>query len=95
MKMGKTDFRNIISHELTHFKRKDMFYKWLVQVTICVHWFNPFVWLLGKEVNRRCELSCDEKVVGALSAQARKDYGDTLLSFLKREEEGGMGGRLE
>ncbi len=85
-KMTDKELNCVFTHELVHFKYRDMFYKWLVQVTICVHWFNPFVWLLGKEVNRRCELSCDEKVVGALSAQARKDYGDTLLSFLKREE---------
>ena len=80
-KMTDKELNCVFTHELVHFKYRDMFYKWLVQVTICVHWFNPFVWLLGKEVNRRCELSCDEKVVGALSAQARKDYGDTLLSF--------------
>lgn len=74
----------IFAHELVHLKYCDLFYKWLVQITICIHWFNPFVWLLGKEVNKRCELACDEKVIGALDNTARKDYGDTLLSFLER-----------
>lgn len=26
-----------ILHELMHFKRRDVFYKWLVQLTVCVH----------------------------------------------------------
>lgn len=85
-KMTNGELACIFAHELVHFKYFDMFYKWLVQITICVHWFNPFVWLLGKEVNKHCELSCDEKVIGALNEQERKNYGDTLLSFLKRGE---------
>lgn len=85
-KMTDGELACIFAHELVHFKYFDMFYKWLVQITICIHWFNPFVWLLGKEVNKRCELSCDEKVIGALDEQERKNYGDTLLSFLKRGE---------
>lgn len=85
-KMTDGELACIFAHELVHFKYFDMFYKWLVQITICVHWFNPFAWLLGKEVNKRCELSCDEKVIGALDEQERKNYGDTLLSFLKRGE---------
>jgi beta-lactamase regulating signal transducer with metallopeptidase domain len=30
-----------IQHELTHFRRGDIWLKWLVQLTVCVHWFNP------------------------------------------------------
>ena len=60
-----------------------MFYKWLIQIVVCAHWFNPFVYLLEKEVNKSCELSCDEKVIAVLDDKARREYGDTLISFLK------------
>ena len=73
----------IFVHELTHYKQRDMFYKWLIQIVVCVHWFNPFVYLLEKEVNKSCELSCDEKVISVLDDTARREYGDTLISFLK------------
>ena len=73
----------IFVHELTHYKQKDMFYKWLIQIVVCAHWFNPFVYLLEKEVNKSCELSCDEKVISVLDDTARREYGDTLISFLK------------
>ena len=73
----------IFVHELVHYKQRDMFYKWLIQIVVCVHWFNPFVYLLEKEVNKSCELSCDEKVIAVLDDKARRDYGDTLISFLK------------
>ena len=73
----------IFVHELTHYKQRDMFYKWLIQIVVCVHWFNPFVYLLEKEVNKSCELSCDEKVISILNEKAKREYGDTLISFLK------------
>ena len=73
----------IFVHELIHYKQRDMFYKWLIQIVVCVHWFNPFVYLLEKEVNKSCELSCDEKVISVLDDKARREYGDTLISFLK------------
>ena len=39
----------IFVHELTHYKQRDMFYKWLIQVVVCAHWFNPFVYLLERK----------------------------------------------
>ena len=73
----------IFVHEMIHYKQRDMFYKWLIQIVVCVHWFNPFVYLLEKEVNKSCELSCDEKVISVLDDTARREYGDILISFLK------------
>ncbi len=75
----------IFMHELTHYRQGDMFYKWLIQIVVCAHWFNPFVYLLEKEVNKSCELSCDEKVISVLDDQEKREYGDTLISFLKSD----------
>lgn len=77
--LSEVDFTNTVWHELIHYKRKDLFYKWLVQLVICLHWFNPLVWLMGWEINRACEFSCDAAVLAVLSEQERCTYGDTLL----------------
>ncbi len=74
-----TELSLIFTHEMIHYKRLDLFYKWLVQIVVCIHWFNPLVYLLEKEVNRACELSCDEAVIRLLGRKERKAYGDTLL----------------
>lgn len=73
----------IFMHELIHYRQKDLFYKWLIQIVVCVHWFNPFVYLLAKEINKSCELSCDEKAISMLDKKSRREYGDTLIRFLK------------
>ena len=80
--LSPVDFDYTIVHELVHFKRWDMFYKWLVQFTVCVHWFNPFVYLMSRETGRACELSCDEAVIRELDTQGQRAYGDTLLNAI-------------
>ncbi len=76
------DFRYIILHELTHYKRRDMFYKWLVQSTVCLHWFNPLVHLMSREITKACEFSCDEAVLAKMGSSNAQDYGKTLLDAM-------------
>ena len=76
------DFQHIILHELTHYKRRDMFYKWLIQVTVCLHWFNPLVHLMGREITKACEFSCDEVVLTKMGYDNAQDYGKTLLNAM-------------
>lgn len=82
IELSDSEFRYIVLHELTHYRRWDMFYKWLVQFTICLHWFNPFLYLMGREVSRACELSCDEAVIRKLNTKEQQSYGDTLLNAM-------------
>ena len=44
--LSERDFYYTVLHELTHYRRRDMLYKWLVQLALCLHWFNPFVYLM-------------------------------------------------
>lgn len=75
----------IFTHELIHYKRRDMFYKWFIQLVLCIHWFNPFVYRLGKETGCACELACDEAVTASLDDTEKRAYGNTLLAFLRAD----------
>lgn len=72
----------ILSHELTHVKRGDLFVKFIILIAKTVHWFNPVVYLMGRQLNIMCELSCDENVVKKMNAEGRKYYGNTILYIL-------------
>ncbi len=80
--ISEKNFQYIVLHELTHYKRRDMIYKWLVQITVCLHWFNPFVSLMSREVTRACEFSCDEAVLAKMGCSHAQDYGKTLLDAM-------------
>ena len=72
---------DILRHELTHLRRRDLLYKWCAAVVTSLHWFNPLMPVFRREMARRCELSCDEAAAGGLSPEARRRYGETLLSL--------------
>lgn len=74
----------VIHHELIHIKRKDLWYKWLYQILLCVHWFNPVLYLVGRKLNTDCELSCDEAVLAGLTKEGRKAYGNILINTAER-----------
>lgn len=76
------DFRYIVTHELMHYKRRDILYKWLVQFVVCLHWFNPLVYVMSREISKACELSCDEAVLAKLGYEHAADYGKTLLDAM-------------
>ena len=77
--MDAADLSYALRHELTHWKRRDLWLKWATVLTACIHWFNPMVWYLVYAINRDCELSCDELVVKGLSLKERNGYGELLL----------------
>ena len=81
--VSETDFRCTALHELTHYRRRDLLYKWLVQLTVCLHWWNPLVWVMAREIDRACELACDEAVLRRLKPEERLSYGDALLRALE------------
>lgn len=72
----------IFRHELTHYRRLDFLYKWLTEITVCLHWFNPFVYWVRKQINRSCEFSCDESVISCMDGTERQIYGETLLNSI-------------
>lgn len=73
----------ILSHELVHWRRGDILMKQVALIANAVHWFNPAVYSLGKQIHTYSELSCDEKVVQGMDADSRRLYGLTLLSMLE------------
>lgn len=78
--MGE-ELKYILRHELTHYRRKDVLYKWLAAAVTSLHWFNPLMLLIRRQIDRACELSCDEAVISGMSAYEKQSYGNTLLAL--------------
>lgn len=80
--VSEKEFQYIVMHELTHYKRGDIVYKWLVQLAVCLHWFNPFVYVMRREIEIACEFACDEAVIRRTGYDQAKGYGETLLNAM-------------
>ncbi|MCR8657482.1 M56 family metallopeptidase [Paenibacillus endoradicis] len=85
-KYNEQQLTNILLHELTHLRRFDLFMKWLTMIVTSIHWFNPLMYIIKKEINRACELSCDEAVIKNLNTEQKQDYGDTLIAVVAEQK---------
>jgi len=71
----------IILHERHHIKRGDHIVKWLAFLALCIHWFNPLVWVAFILSGKDMEMSCDEAVVKKLGGTICREYSASLLSL--------------
>lgn len=81
--LTKEQLHSILSHEITHYKSKDIYYKWFMQLIICIHWFNPVVYYIGKVMNQECEYACDEATTRHFTKEEYYRYGATLIEMAK------------
>ena len=83
----KTDWENedelkyVLEHEFVHIKRFDILSKLALIAAVCLHWFNPFVWIMYVLANRDIELCCDETVVCRFGRETRASYARVLISM--------------
>ena len=75
----------ILSHELTHYQRRDLWYKLLMQAVVSSYWFNPFLYKMRRDAERTVENLCDARVVGGLSSQEQLSYSRLLLKTAAKQ----------
>lgn len=75
----REEARSVIAHERAHIARFDHIWKPLGYLILCVHWFNPFVWMAYILLCRDIEMACDEKVIAGMSATQKQEYSAVLL----------------
>ena len=73
----------VLTHEYVHIRRFDAITKILFAAVLCIHWFNPFVWVMYVLANRDIELSCDAWVIRMMGEKKRSSYA---LMLIKMEE---------
>ena len=75
----ETALRYVLEHEFVHIQRFDVLSKLLLIAAVCVHWFNPLVWVMYVLANRDLELSCDETVLRRFGGDVRAAYARVLI----------------
>src|SRR5690625_909241 len=72
---------HVLTHELSHVKRFDLVFKWLLIIALSIHWFNPLVWVMYVLANRDLEMSCDETVIKKFGNNNTSAYALTLIQL--------------
>ena len=81
---NESDIRYILLHELQHYKHKDAYASFLMNLAGVAYWFNPLVWYALREMRNDREIACDTSVLKMLKEDAYADYGNTLINFAEK-----------
>lgn len=69
----------VFAHEYVHICRLDALTKLVAAAALCIHWFNPFVWVMCLLFNRDMELACDESVIRQFGEKSKAAYSRMLI----------------
>lgn len=75
-----------LMHEWTHIRQRHLFIKATAQIAAWIHWYNPAVKLLQRQIDDACELQCDEIATKDMNAAQRKEYAALLFSLVDSEK---------
>lgn len=81
----KEELQYILMHEYVHIRRFDAVTKLAAAVALCLHWFNPLVFIMYILFNRDIELSCDERVVRTFGEESKANYANTLIHMEEKK----------
>ncbi|USG65486.1 M56 family metallopeptidase [Brevibacillus ruminantium] len=81
---GDDQLFHIFSHELAHYKRKDIVLNAISSFTLAIHWMNPLAWLSIRQMKAEQELACDAYVLELLGEAEAVPYGMTVIEGVKR-----------
>lgn len=73
----------VFKHELMHQQNHDIILKLLVEIYCCIFWWNPFVYLLKRDLARILELKCDVNSTANCSTNEKIDYLSAILKCIK------------
>lgn len=73
----------MIQHEIKHYANYDLWLKFLVDLLVVIHWWNPIVYMMRKELSLAFELSNDYMVTKDMSELGKIEYAETLVQAAK------------
>lgn len=77
----------ILEHEYAHIRHLDALAKLVAALVLCLHWFNPLVWVMYILYNRDMELWCDECVLRRYGKASRASYAQLLIEMAETRAE--------
>ncbi len=78
----RTELFYILSHEWNHFRKKDLFYNFLLQIILCIYWWFLPIYFLKKYLCNILELRNDYTICKELSESEQLDYLQTMLKIM-------------
>lgn len=81
--LSEDEWYHILNHEVAHYYHWDLWIKLITEIIGIVYWWNPFVYLLKKQISKLLEIHIDFTITKSMSEFERIDYLECLLKISK------------
>jgi beta-lactamase regulating signal transducer with metallopeptidase domain len=71
----------ILYHEFAHIKRKDILVQFLAQLSCCLYWVNPMMWIMERKIFIERERACDD--IALNRGVKASDYAEHLMDAME------------
>lgn len=90
--LREKDLYFVVKHEYMHLKNQDLLIQLLVNVICALYWWNPFIYLLRRNLEHDFEVQSDQLVANGLSRNEVADYLETLVYIFRTGQEVNISG---
>lgn len=81
--LKEEDYLSILKHETIHCEQRHSLDVIIIELLICVFWFNPFIWIYKKSILQNHEYIADDKSVS--SGINIENYSNTIINLGQKE----------
>ncbi len=85
LELSSENLEYILRHETVHLHRCDVLVKWFAMAVKCLHFYNPAVYFICRQLSEECEISCDAEVVKDMNDLEKRSYVETVLMLLQSQ----------
>lgn len=79
--LTEDELTHIILHEVKHYINHDLWLKFLLNIVICFHWYNPFIYMLNQKLTLAFELSNDEILLRDYTDEQKISYAECIIKM--------------
>lgn len=83
LKYNDEEIKQILFHELIHYKKYDTLVNGILTILSNIYWFNPILIYCFKKIREDMEIKTDDIVLENLGYSIKANYGETLLKIAK------------
>lgn len=85
--ISEDEFKYILLHEVSHFKRKDTLVNWILIILNIIYWYNPVIWYGFYKMRQDCEIACDNCAMKYLEYGENIKYGSAIIKLIQLTNE--------
>ena len=82
-----------LCHEYMHIKYHHVLWQIIVQVVICINWFNPLIYMMRKYIARDIEVFCDTRAIEFFQPENKKKYALSIIAAADKVQQADKSGK--